>query len=300
MYRTVMRTATYLASLVAIAVLLFWLGRTSTSSGTSAVIAEHAESLYLYPAELSLGDHRWNQRVPFQLALVNDTTRIVEVAAIETPCGCTLIDRSSIVGRPVPGKGRVIIDGTLDTQVADGPKERAVMVVLTSGERLRSRLTVNVVGSWRVSPDLLDFGQIAIDGTPESCERWLRYSADSDLHLGVRTDYLPPWLSVFRFPSDGFSSDILVRILPDLLPDGQSSADITLETSDPDKPTGVIFARAIGVRKLRPQSPRCSSLPGTLSVFESMLAIIRKWIYERRWPTTVAWSVGLLRRVRLS
>ncbi len=229
-----------------------WIG---TLKGGPARRTAPSESFVGFePAELDLGAYPWGEVVPFDLTFVNRTDTPVTLADGSSSCGCTLLNKGQFVGATVGAGESLIIDSTMDMQLIPGSFARQVKLVGDAGQTWSCIVRVQVFPSWSLEPDVLDFGEVVIEPAQQPVERVLTFEADPDELMDVNAPSVD-WLSVQRTDRAG-TTELLVRMLPELLPAGAQSAEATVTTTSVVRPTGSVFLKARGVRELeaRPAS----------------------------------------------
>ena len=207
------------------------------------------------PAELDLGTYLWGETVPFELTFINRSREPITLVDGRSSCGCTLLNKDGFVGATVGPDTELIIEGMIDVQMIPGAFARRVDLVTDTDRTYSAVVHLEVVGTWTLAPDVLDFGELVIDADTAPVADVLTFQAAQEELLDV-TALSAPWLSVHRADRNGDRTDILVRVYPERLPPGQHSAEVTVRTTCAVHPTGRVFVKARGVHGLetRPAS----------------------------------------------
>ena len=249
-------------AIIVVTVGAYWAGRWRASTGRARADAPAMDAGFvgLEPREIDLGDQLWGQSIPLEFLFVNESRLPVSIGSIESSCGCLVIDSDAWNGRVVQPGELVSMDVMLDTENNPGAKVRRLDLTLDSGERYSARIVVNVYGTWSVAPNVLDFGEVTIDGAADDQARLTVFQSESDELLDVAAPEMP-WLQWRTAPRGPGRVDILLGVLRAELPPGQNSASLVVRTSSTIKPTGVVFVKARGVHELT-MSPRNVFLVG--------------------------------------
>ncbi|MBU0640277.1 MAG: DUF1573 domain-containing protein [Planctomycetes bacterium] len=137
------------------------------------------------PAEIDLGDHMWGEVVPFCLTLANRSSVAVVVDSVRSSCGCAVIETDGLHGQMVEAGDIISLEGTLDTETNPGFKRRRIELGDAAGRTYCAILAVNVRGTWTVSPDMLDFGDVDVtEAGAEAPAELLSFVSDSDSMVG--------------------------------------------------------------------------------------------------------------------
>jgi len=200
------------------------------------------------PVEVDLGDQTWNDVVPFQLTLVNHGTAPITVDTVESSCDCAVIDVAEYRGRTVGPGVALAIDVALHTSTNPGLARRRISAKTVGGERYSASVTLNVRGTWSISPDAVDFGDILLDAADSPDAKTVLFESSSDALEAVES--AEPWVACGVDVGDGGLTTVNVRVIREQLPFGQNSASVVVHTSSALKPTGVLYVRARGVHEL--------------------------------------------------
>ena len=190
----------------------------------------------------------WGDERRFSLEFVNNGNKSIQIEAVDSSCGCTTINGASLQGRIVEPGDSIEIAMSMVAGKNPGPKRSTITLKDSSGGTYTTQALMQVVGTWRVEPDVLDFGTVFLDGDGKGVTKTAHFESSDDQLLSVKAPSVP-WLRVRTTHSSG-RVEILVHVLKDELPVGQYSATIRIETSSGVKPHGVIFVRARGEYEL--------------------------------------------------
>ncbi|MFQ5422818.1 MAG: DUF1573 domain-containing protein [Phycisphaerae bacterium] len=250
---TLRRIAIGLAAFVVMTFGAFYLGLRSPGAVPVVVARVHsAPAVSLDPTELDFGPQPWGIEIPFHMTLRNATNDPITIERTETSCACTVVNKGH-AGRVVGPSETVVFDLTLETRYRPGEKMETFTVTPAGGDPLTCRLRVDVTPTYRVEPDDLDFGDVAMAGDAEP-SRLLTFVS----HAGRRIVGVPEadaaWLraAVADRPDH---TEILVRVLGNRLPPGVSTASLVITTNDPARPQTSVYVTARGVQALAPDPP---------------------------------------------
>jgi hypothetical protein len=216
------------------------------------------------PAQIDLGDQLWAQVVPVTLTFVNRGTSGLTIESAHSSCDCTVIEGGAFQGRAVTPGESLPVDVKLDTQKSPGLKARRIDLTAASGVRYSAVIRVNVVGTWSITPDALDFGEVVLDDGEDDPRATVLYESDTDNLLDISTSGAA-WIEVQPNPADQGRIEILVRLVKARLAAGQNSASLVVGTDCALKPSAVVFLKARGVHELA-ISPTQVLLVGTKPV----------------------------------
>src|SRR5207247_362181 len=132
------------------------------------------------PAVVDLGEQKWGSVIPFQIFFVNHATKAVKIADVESSCGCTVVDTAALKGTAVASGQTLPIDVSLHTGKESGSRQRRITLRSESGESWGVDVLVNVLGSWSISTDSVDFGEIVLDQGENSAVSTVIYSSHDD------------------------------------------------------------------------------------------------------------------------
>lgn len=206
------------------------------------------------PPTLDIGSHFWGTLVPLRLRFVNQSSRSVEVLSSSTSCGCTVIQEDEHGHRLVGPSETLFLQVTLDTEKSLGGKNRVVTLSLDSGKSYTASISVDVVGTYRVTPTELDFGDILTEDGTLPVVRMVSFVSQTErLNSPPVSD--SDWLNIRTAQRGESRTDILVSVNRALLPAGHSTATLTIHTTDTRVAPPVVFVHANGIQQLVP-NPR--------------------------------------------
>lgn len=202
------------------------------------------------PADIDLGDHLWDEVVPFQLKFINRGAEALTVSSVTASCGCTVIGGDVAAGDTVAPGQALDLSGTLNTQKTAGTKRRVVTLVAASGAQYSATLTVNIHGTYELAPDVLDFGEVDLEA-PSSADPNLVFSFTSiaDSLEGSPTPKVP-WLESKVVEAAPGKTVILVALRRDQLAPGLNTGTVCVQTTSKVKPAACVYVRARTVRAL--------------------------------------------------
>jgi hypothetical protein len=251
-YRFLLRAVILLVGIAGAYSLGYWRNQPARVRGTTTTKAR--EFVGFEPARIELGTRLWDTVVPFELTFVNQSGAPITIERAEASCDCMVVEADSLAGRPV-GPGEVLpLAATIDTEKHPGAYVRTVTLEGESGQRWVAVVEIDVVGTWSLSADRLDFGEFLL-GTPgvEYLEQSLTFSSDTDDLVG-QPECDAPWVECFVAPRDDVASEILVRIPVERLLPGVSTTEILLQTTSDVRPDVAVHVRvnAVPALVLRP------------------------------------------------
>jgi len=137
------------------------------------------------PARVDLGSRLWGSTVPVDLAFLNPTSDPITIQKIVSSCDCVVVDRDELSGSVVEPGQVLQMGASIDTGEHPGSFIRTVTLTSDTGQEWRVALALEVVGSWTLSPDRLDFGEVRL-GMPgvEFVEESLTFDSESDELVG--------------------------------------------------------------------------------------------------------------------
>jgi hypothetical protein len=115
---------------------------------------------------------------------------------------------------------------------------------------VNATLRVQVVGTWSIEPDVVDFGAINIhDAERSTTSSMLEFTSSSDRLAGAPV-VRAAWLDCEYGERNGDQEPILLRLHPDRLAPGLNTTTVVIATTSKAKPNGSIFVRAVAVQEL--------------------------------------------------
>jgi hypothetical protein len=207
------------------------------------------------PAQIDLGDQLWDTLIPFELTFANRATSPVTIRSIASSCDCVLVDAGAYEGRTV-GEGEALaLALTLDAGSYPGSKHRTIELTAMTGEKHVAELFVNVYGTWSLTPDSLDLGEVLLGdpGAPDA-EAVLTFVSDTDKLEGEPQPDVS-WIKCIVAQRDDRHADILIRALKDRLPPGVSTAHIVFRMTSSVRPDTAVYVRVKAVPALLATPP---------------------------------------------
>ena len=205
------------------------------------------------PSTVDLGERMWGQVIDIPLHFVNHTEKPIRVGAIHSSCGCTIIDTAAYAGQEIAPGAALDIAAQMDTETNPGDKVRDVLLLGEgANQRFTATIHLRVWGTWELSANEIDFGQIALDeGELLPVNQAIEFISESDALVGdpiVRE----PWLECTVSKKETSPRKILFRLKPDQLTPGRHAASVILQTDCDIKPNSVVTVRVVGTRQLTP------------------------------------------------
>jgi hypothetical protein len=167
----------------------------------SSAQAEQGGYAGFEPAQIDLGDQLWAQVVPVALTFVNRGASPITIESAQSSCDCTVIEGGVFRGRRVTPGESLPVEVKLDTQKSPGLKARRIDLTAASGARYSAVIRVNVVGTWSITPDALDFGEVVLDDAEEDPHATVLYESATDNLLDVSTSGAA-WTEAQPIPTD--------------------------------------------------------------------------------------------------
>ena len=228
-----------------------YLGGRLTPAGSGE--AESGAFIGFEPATVNLGERMWGQVIDVPLHFVNHGENPIRIGAIHSSCGCTIIDTDAYIGQEIAPGGALDIAAQMDTETNPGNKTRDVLLLGEgANQRYTATIRLGVWGTWELSANEVDFGQIALDeGELLPVNQAIEFISDTDALVGdpiVRV----PWLECTLSRNETSPRKILFRLKPDQLTPGRHAASVILQTDCDIKPNSVVTVRAVGTRQLTP------------------------------------------------
>jgi hypothetical protein len=201
------------------------------------------------PADIDLGARPWSSSVDFESSFVNDSGAPVTIAALRTSCGCTTLP-GSVNGSAIEAGGRLAISGVVKTDLHTGRRSEDVSILLDTGAVYVLPLHFEVLATYAVHPEDLDFGDIDLGEQPEAVASAMFTSETAHVLGQPQTNV--PWLEAFAVPREQGGTSLVVRVLADQMAYGRNWGHIVVNTDDSYRPTCTINVRAAGIAGLRP------------------------------------------------
>lgn len=243
------------ATVLALGVAAFWGVSKFLTFAPASIVKEGVagSEVKFVPARLVLGAYPWGVEVPFEFEFYNGGAPIT-VGGVDSSCDCVLTSGGRFEGSVVASGTSILIEGSIDAGRHPGKLVRTLTLRSVTGEEWSAVIEIDVVGTWTLSSDRIDFGKIEL-GQPlvQPIEAAFTFSSDSDNLLGEPTSSVP-WLQIFLAERGPNESEILLRVDPRNLQPGIHTADVQFRTSSDARPDGVVYVRleAVPALDLRP------------------------------------------------
>ena len=216
---------------------------------SDANVAVQAGFVGFEPAEIELGEQLWGQVIPLELTFTNLGAKPIVIGSVESCCALALTPEEEYEGRVV-GPGETIgILASLRTETTPGPKTRSLTVRTTSGDTYVARVTVDVQGTWSLTPEQLDFGEVFLGDETETEPLVATVASDADSIVNIEVPKTP-WLEYHVAERLRGESELLFRVRKEYLPPGVSTVSVTINTDCAIKPAGILYVKAKGVYRL--------------------------------------------------
>lgn len=223
----------------------------AAGSPASAAVRESASrpgsAVSFVPEMVDLGDVPWGRTFPLTFTLTNSGGGSVTIANVSASCGCT-VAKHDYKGTCIASGESVSVEFAMFTGLGTGPKAGTLQVDLDGGEKVVAAAQANVVGTFTLSEESVDFGRV--DAMQEDALRRVLRVITRDITVeDVRTSAASINATVAQ--GDG-SVDILVELQPSAMSAGQFYATLTIATSDPDRSVVNVPVKAFAVLELTP------------------------------------------------
>lgn len=235
------RAVIWIATIVIGSTGAFLLGRLGAEANPQS--ADPPSFVGFEPDEIDLGRQLWGTHVPVELLFVNDGSSEITIQSVKSSCDCVVIDAATLERRCVAPNDTLAIPITLETGQYPGDKHRNVELMTMNGEKYHVSLRVSIYGSWSLTPDSLDLGEIILgDPAATDAEAVLTFASETDKIVGV-PEVDVPWLTCCMAARDEKTTEILVRASKDKLPPGVSTGHVVLRTSNAIRPDTSVYVR---------------------------------------------------------
>lgn len=148
---------------------------------------------------------------------------------------------------------------TMNTGRSSGPKSAQITLTTEQDTQYSAGVNLTVKGTWSVTPDRIDFGDIEIGQTPEAPSRLVEFHSTNEQFRGVEV-LRTQWLEHHVASRTDGRTELLFRVRPERLPPGVSSATAVIRTTSSVKPEGVIYISVRGVNRLNASVQRVGLL----------------------------------------
>jgi len=206
------------------------------------------------PDELDLGGQLWGQVIPLDLTFVNSVHAPLVIESIESDCACAIVAEDDYQGQVIEPGESLVVQANLHTETNPGAKIRTLTLVSSSGERYAVHINLEVQGTWWITPDIVDFGEIFLDDESQPEPSVVTFASESDAFMDVELTNTP-WLECHVAERGAGEIELLFRVVKEHVPPGVSSASVVVNTDNPVKPAGVVYVRAKGSYRLVARPP---------------------------------------------
>lgn len=217
----------------------------------SLIASQSTPPVAFDPAEIDLGNVPWNKSVDVSLRLVNKAAEATTISRVASSCGCMAVDAERYVDSPLgSGESREIV-ARLNTEKTPGPKVRSVSATLADGTVRTATIRVNVIGTWTVSADRVEFPDVWLDASPrpEINDQIVEFRSESDSLSAVGPPTVP-WLEAHVDHAAPQFAEIVFRVKPEFVQPGINSTMVILRTTCSEKPDSTIHVRVVGLRSV--------------------------------------------------
>lgn len=189
--------------------------------------------------------------VNFSLTFVNPGRSALTIDSITTSCDCAVVGPEAYKSRSVKSGESLSVPVELKTGKYAGRFRQAISLRTAEGNRHDAHVQLDVRGTWAVSHDEINFGEVRT-GDPaklDPIERVLSFRSSVD-RLAAPIESPVPWLHCVTELRDAELTEVRFRVDPLLLPRGVSTASIPFFTTSPIRPDGSVFVRVRAVPAL--------------------------------------------------
>lgn len=198
------------------------------------------------PAEVDLGQVPWGTNSSHRVMLTNEAPHAIRVRAVEATCGCTTLNDAALTQSEIAPGASVPIEFNFRAGTIPGPKDSTIRVVLADGTQVMVDVSADIVGTWSVTPDRLDFATVSISGQAEKIVQTLEYSSDAHELVDVRVSG-GGWLRVLEAPRGQRAGTIRLELDPARAHVGPNVTSLIVETRCDAKRAGAIPVRVKGL-----------------------------------------------------
>lgn len=223
--------------------------RATTLSGLREPLLNGARDIgvVMEPPSVDFGEQEWKSILQGEFLLVNNRKSTIVLDSVRGNCNCTVL--AGFDGVTLAPGAALTIPFALDTQEGTGRKARMITATLDSGETISATLTVDVYGTYKISPIALEFGEVSLADPGEALATIRFASTKGRRVLEVRANRR--WVACTIADRDD-AQEILVCLLKEQVPPGWSTATLTLLTDDDKVPTKSVPLTVKGVHELVP------------------------------------------------
>lgn len=168
--------------------------------------------------------------------------------SVSASCDCAVFDRDAWRGVEIAGGGAAIeVTGEIHTGLHSGRLSRTVTLRTASGREFRADIILDVIGTWAVSTDNVDFGTLEFDSPDVAAPEFVVHFAPNPDSLVGSPVADVPWLTCVSKQLPGGGIDVLLRVVPDRLTQGVNVGAVQLKTTSSCRPNASISARITAV-----------------------------------------------------
>jgi len=228
---------------------------TERVEAASAVCADSgSEYVGFDPLSVDLGAVPWSSEVAFELRFVNRSGGTVRISALDTCCGCLVLDSAAYRGLSVRPRESVSIAGLVEVGEHRGIAQKEIKLLLEDGSLHIAEVSYEVVQTYACIPTELDFGEVSLDAPDVESIRFAVFRSKT-ASIVAPPECDSPWLEAAAHEGASGETRIAVRVAADNLPFGSNLGRVQVLTDDPTRPVFSIAVRAAGVAALRPIPP---------------------------------------------
>ncbi len=206
------------------------------------------------PREVDLGRVPWFSEVPFQTRFVNTTRSALQIELIKPACGCTILDPERFTLLPLGAGEAVEISGNLKVGAGLGEFARQIDLLLDSGAVHSTWIHYETFATYSLTPATIEFGVVDLDAADELTARAFFMSEFASITAPPQSD--SAWLQATLLPRKTAETEIVLRILRDRLPHGESNAQLLIVTDDQFRPVASLPVRLKTRARLRASPAR--------------------------------------------
>lgn len=212
---------------------------------------------------VDIGQVPWGTDVPVSLAFANGSDEPVTIESVEASCGCALVlDADGCRGRALLAGDQIQVDVSLGAGTKPGLNEAFVKVGLADGRSRGALVRWDVVPSWTLSADLVQFGKVYLD-EPEVPAVTVAFSSHSCTLVAVQPDV--SWLEceAQSLGPGGRDAWLTLRLKKERLSPGVNRGMLMVTTTDRTVPTARVLVTALGSTALVPYPYHLVLVPGS-------------------------------------
>lgn len=192
----------------------------------------------------------WASVLPLELEFINGGESPLTIASISTSCNCAVFDSAAMEGRSVAPDETIQVSGSLETGLHAGTLARSVTLKTTEERQFVATVFVEVTGTWAISADSVDFGDVVCGPTADApTVRSILFTPSGD-DLAETPTVDVDWVEVSTAKLDSGATRIDLRVKRELLRPGIRTGQLILRTSSSIRPDCSIYLRARGKASL--------------------------------------------------